>query len=236
MAWRRRSRRFSGRPRKRMFKRTWLKVGPSSNAGLALDWTNSDINAAGGSIWSRLHHAPIVLDENPQTQFTSGGSPRELRRDLRITAVKGWIHHLAPILSDPTPLVGALYRVIEGIIVWPWQSAGGAQVTGVGQALNTTDGRYMNERWLWRRELMVNIDDQSPNTDSNRYTGTIIPKTQELIEFQPRVTMTENETLYWVCYSEVMGANSPHNHYINSEQNYPPTAWIDLRFLSWSPA
>ncbi len=238
MAWRQ-SRRFRGRPFRRgprLFRRQWLKLGVSPRQGMALHHSSSAYNTNGGDPNSLLHRAAILGDITPAAAVAAQ-TPRDLRDQMRITALRGTIHVQAPVFADPSPVRGTLWRTIEGIIRVDWPTDSSLVVNAAG-TLSPANTNFGDERWLWRREMMCEYDDYASgagiSTEGSRMTGRILPMSMEEIHIEPKILLKENETLVYMIASESMAATSPHAYAVNSELAEPGTAWVNLRVLSWA--
>lgn len=230
------------RRRPRMFKRQWLKVGVTPGTAQVLTPASSAYNNGGGDAALLLHRFPILGDVTPAVQAsgpTYAQTPRDLRDNLRVTAVRGYIFHQAPALSND---VGhSIYRVIEGIIkINSDDAAGWVAQANSGNPVSPSDTRFADQRWLWRRELFCNLMDNSADIRAGQTNSDcsllIIPESKNLVEFEPKVVCSENETLFYMCFSEVRSWDGTSNHgtRTNSEVAFKGSLWLDLRVLSWA--
>lgn len=221
-----------------MFKRRWLKVG-TTPLGFPLECVpaTSLYNTAGASTYVLTHIAPILGDFSPAALATNQ-DPRDMRDNMRVTALKGYIHAQCPRMADPDTVQGTIVRATEGIIALKWDSASGLPITAGSAPLTPLDTRFHDSRWLWRRELMATVSDDvsdSAPTGNGRLTQAIHPVSRELIHIEPKILLEQDETLYYMVTTEGVDAQALTQR-INSQVSYFWRFWVDLRVLSWARA
>lgn len=217
-----------------MFRREWLKTDYPVPGGVEANFASSAYNNVAGQNWDLLHVVALLADESPDAQKTNA-SPRELREDLKITAVRGNVTLRAPMATDPSPVTGLLLHTYEGIRVADFISGGGGIGTNAFPSrFDPAVSQYQGERWLWKRQMHYNVYDEAGSTLNGWYPLSVLPKTQEEVWFEPKVTLAENETLVYCVRHLVTQNDNPASIRVNTEAAFPLRIWLDLRYLTWN--